>query len=497
MSAYILVFDQSTTSSSAFAFDIDGTILANETQAFQQYFPHDGWVEHDAQEIWQSVLTAGRKLLQRDALIGRKCLGVGITNQRETTVLWDRKTGVPIHKAIVWQDRRTAETCQALARTQAASIVPARTGLLLDPYFSATKIAWTLDNVPGARAAADAGELAFGTMETWLIWNLTGGRHVSDYTNASRTSLLNIETGQWDEDLLRLFNVPKQVLPELSDNVAHFGDVLAEHFDLDVPIWGAIGDQQGASFGQCCFDAGMIKSTYGTGCFVLVNTGTKILQSENRLLSTIAYSLNGERQYALEGSIFMAGAIVQWLRDDLNLFKDARETQTMATAADPASRVIMVPAFTGLGAPYWEPDARAAILGLTRDSGANEIVRAALESVALQTRDLLDAISSDLSSVNLQRQDALRVDGGMVANDWFMQNLGDLTGQRIERSAIFETTALGAASLVMLGAGVCKDMAELSSRWLCDGSFEPRMTEVDRQAKYADWKAAVAKVIQT
>ncbi|MDC3402148.1 FGGY-family carbohydrate kinase, partial [Alphaproteobacteria bacterium] len=328
-----------------------------------------------------------------------------------------------------------------------------------------------------------------------LIWNLTGGRHVSDYTNASRTSLLNIETGQWDEDLLRLFNVPAKVLPELSDNVAHFGDVLAEHFGLNVPIWGAIGDQQGASFGQCCFEPGMIKSTYGTGCFVLVNTGANILQSENRLLSTIAYSINGQRSYALEGSIFMAGAIIQWLRDNLKLFEDARDTQAMAIAADPASRVIMVPAFTGLGAPYWEPDARAAILGLTRDSGANEIVRAALESVSLQTRDLIEAISGDLASADLQRQDALRVDGGMVANDWFIQNLGDLTGQKIERSATFETTALGAASLVMLGAGVCKDMTELSSRWLCDGRFEPAIDDQDRDRKYADWKAAVAKVI--
>ncbi len=495
MSAYVLVIDQSTTSSSAFAFDINGTILANETQAFQQFFPQDGWVEHDALEIWQSVLTSCRKLLQRDELEGRECLGVGITNQRETTVLWDRKTGMPIHKAIVWQDRRTAEICHGLAQTNAAEMVQAKTGLLLDPYFSATKIAWTLDNVAGAREAAEAGELAFGTMETWLIWNLTGGRHVSDYTNASRTSLLNIETGQWDEDLLRLFNVPAKVLPELSDNVAHFGDVLAEHFGLNVPIWGAIGDQQGASFGQCCFEPGMIKSTYGTGCFVLVNTGANILQSENRLLSTIAYSINGQRSYALEGSIFMAGAIIQWLRDNLKLFEDARDTQAMAIAADPASRVIMVPAFTGLGAPYWEPDARAAILGLTRDSGANEIVRAALESVSLQTRDLIEAISGDLASADLQRQDALRVDGGMVANDWFIQNLGDLTGQKIERSATFETTALGAASLVMLGAGVCKDMTELSSRWLCDGRFEPAIDDQDRDRKYADWKAAVAKVI--
>ncbi len=489
MTDFILVIDQSTTSSSAFAFSVTGEVIASEGQEFAQYYPDDGWVEHDAEEIFASVVASCHALLAHPQLQTAQCLGVAITNQRETCLLWDKKSGQALGRAIVWQDRRTAAFCDDLREAGHEAMVQERTGLLLDPYFSASKLAWLLDKNDADRARAKAGELAFGTIETWLVWKLTGGNHVTDMTNASRTSLLNIRSGQWDNDLLGLFNIPRQVLPEVLDNVADYGQLDSSILGVSAPILAAIGDQQSASFGQRCVARGQMKSTYGTGCFALMNTGDELVLSQNRLLSTIAYSLSGARSYALEGSIFMAGAIVQWMRDNMQFFAHAAESESLAKAADPNSHVIMVPAFTGLGAPHWDPTARGTLLGMTRDTGVAEIVRAGLESVSLQTHDLLTALTADMGG-KIQN---LRVDGGMVANDWFAQNLADITGLQVERGDMLETTALGAAYLAMLGAKIVARPEDLAAQGTATRIFKPRMAAADRQARLALWASGVRK----
>ena len=497
----ILSIDQGTTSSRALAFDKSGVVRATAQQEFTQIFPADGWVEHDANEIWQTTLACCKEVLQQCG--AENFAAIGITNQRETTIIWDRATGQPIANAIVWQDRRTAAFCDALKADGHEAMITEKTGLLLDPYFSASKIAWLLDNVEGARARAEAGELAFGTVDSWLVWNLTGGEHVTDASNAARTSLFNIHDNQWDAQLLALFNVPAALMPEVKDNAADFGSANFGATDLggatalnDIPILGMAGDQQAATIGQACFQPGMIKSTYGTGCFVLANTGDKAVASSNRLLTTIGYRLNGQPTYALEGSIFMAGAIVQWLRDALGLIDHAAETQSLAEAANNESAVTLVPAFTGLGAPHWAAEARAAIFNMTRDSGKADIVRAALESVSLQTADLLTAIGDDMAAAGLDVPPRLRVDGGMVANDWLCQNLADLCNCPIDRPAVTETTALGAAMLAMLQLGWFDTLEDLGAGWSLEAAFSNAMDDDTRAAKQDLWQEALTKVLR-
>lgn len=485
----LLSLDQGTTSTRAVAFDRSGHILASHQIPLRQSYPADGWVEHDATEIWE----ASRQCLQAVyvALSGRPAVALGITNQRETTVLWDRRTGAPVAPAIVWQDRRTAARCAALKDAGHEPAFTQRTGLLLDPYFSGTKLAWLLDNIPDARTRADRGELAFGTVDSWLLFKLTGGAvHATDATNASRTLLFNLHTQDWDPQLLDLLNIPKAVLPEVRDTSANFGDTSAAALGFRVPIGALAGDQQAAAIGQACFSPGLAKSTYGTGCFALTNTGTRIPHSANRLLATQAYRLKGQPSFAIEGSIFMAGATIQWLRDSLGLFANSAETAALAASADPKSRAILVPAFVGLGAPYWDPDARGALLNLTRADGKAEIARAALESVSFQTRDLTEAMAADMGAPLT----ALRVDGGMVVNDWFCQNLADLTGLPIERPAVTETTALGAAYAAGLASGVYAGTDDIARNWRLDRRFHPAASRDERDAAYARWKSAVARV---
>lgn len=490
----ILSIDQGTTSSRAILFDAAGAILKSAQQEHRQYYPQDGWVEHDANEIWTATLGVIKATLAGAAL--KNLAAIGITNQRETTVVWDRKTGQPIHNAIVWQDRRTASVCASLRDAGHEGRFSELTGLLLDPYFSGTKLAWILDNVPDARARAQRGELAFGTIDSWLVYKLTGGRvHATDTTNASRTLLFNIRTGQWDEELLSLLRVPAGVLPEVKDSVGDYGSTDPELFGASIPITGIAGDQQAATVGQACLSQGMMKSTYGTGCFALVNTGKGVATSHNRLLSTIAYSVAGQKHYALEGSIFMAGATIQWLRDGLKLFPKASDVSALAERSNPQSRVYLVPAFVGLGAPYWDSDARGAIVGMTRDSGQAEIAKAGLESVCYQTRDLLEAMASDMSRAGLGRPEALRVDGGMVVNDLFCQWLANLTGRPIERPKVVETTALGAAYLAGIGGGIYSSLEEVAAAWKCERRFEPAISADERDAKYQGWKEAVARVL--
>ncbi len=490
MGDFVLVIDQSTTSTSCFAFAPDGSVIEEKNAEFEQFFPADGWVEHDGLEIWATVVDCCRALLAAPQLAGQNCLGLGITNQRETVVVWDRATGQPIHPAIVWQDRRTAPICDALRAEGYEPQVQQKTGLLLDPYFSATKIAWILDHVEGARGRAERGELACGTIETWLIWNLTGGVHASDETNASRTSLLNIATGQWDATLLDLFRVPAAILPAVYPNQHQFGETREDVIGLRAPILAAIGDQQAASFGQHCFEKGQMKATFGTGCFVLMHTGDEMVLSQNRLLSTIACRIGDQRSYALEGSIFMAGALVQWMRDQLNLFQNAADTETMARAADPHHATVIVPAFTGLGAPYWDANARGAILGLTRATNAAEIVRAGLESVSLQTHDLMTAFARDLPQAAFK----LRVDGGMVENNWFAQNLADIIDLPIARNHSAQGTARGAFYLVLLGAGRCAGVSALADLNTGDDVFTPSMAADDRQDRLMRWTRAIQAV---
>lgn len=493
MSHYILAFDQGTTSSRAIVFDSHGQRMGVGQEEFAQHFPQDGWVEHEPEDLWQSSLRSARQALQQASLSASQLLAIGITNQRETTLIWNRQTGTPLYRAIVWQDRRTSAYCQSVSATLAAQgrsdIIQRKTGLLLDAYFSASKIRWILDHVPGAREQAERGELAFGTVDTFLLWRLTGGRsHRTDATNASRTLLYNIHDQCWDKELLNLFNVPASLLPEVLDSAAAFGTSDAQILGAAVPIAGIAGDQQAAAFGQCCFEQGMAKSTYGTGCFLLLNTGDKALNSENRLLSTIAYRLGGKVTYALEGSIFMAGATMQWLRDGLKLFHDASETESLALQSDKNTQVMFVPAFTGLGAPYWDADARGAIFGLTRDTGIKELVSAALLSVCYQTRDLQKAMQADGV-----RPETLRVDGGMARNDFVLQNLADLLGCRVDRPQVTETTALGVAWLAGLQMGVHESLENIASLWRLDRSFTPLKDKQWRDARYALWQDAVRR----
>ncbi|MDF1669667.1 MAG: glycerol kinase GlpK [Roseovarius sp.] len=489
---YILAIDQGTTSSRAILFDGAMHVATTAQQEFPQHFPQSGWVEHDPEDLWATTLATCRKAMAQmpDAQIA----AIGITNQRETTVVWDKTTGKAIHNAIVWQDRRTAETCRALREAGHESMVAERTGLLLDPYFSGTKLAWILDNVAGARARAEAGELLFGTVDSYLIWRLTGGRvHATDATNASRTMLYDIRDGRWSRRMCDLLNVPMQMLPKVRDCAADFGETQADLLGKSIPIRGVAGDQQAATVGQACFQPGMMKSTYGTGCFALLNTGETPVASQNRLLTTIAYQLDGVPTYALEGSIFVAGAVVQWLRDGLKIIANAKDTQANAAAADDGQDVIIVPAFTGLGAPYWNAECRGAVYGLTRATGANEMSRAALQSVGFQTRDLLEAMRADWHGGGGEA--VLRVDGGMSASDWTMQFLADVIGAPVDRPTVLETTALGAAWLAGMQVGMYPAMDEFAREWHRDRRFEPEMQADVRDAKYARWQRAVAATL--
>ncbi|OVE74048.1 glycerol kinase [bacterium B17] len=489
---YLLAIDQGTTSSRAMVFDSAANIIAVAQEEFPQIYPDSGWVEHDPEAIWQTTLRTAQKAFKEAEAKGGEVVAIGITNQRETTIVWERESGKPIHNAIVWQDRRTAGICQRLAEDEnLCEEIQQKTGLLLDPYFSATKIAWLLDNVEGARQKAEDGKLAFGTVDSFIISRLTGGRvHVTDATNASRTSIYNIREQGWDETLLGVFSVPASVLPEVLDCAADFGETEPEIFGRSIPILGVAGDQQAAAVGQCCFDVGSIKSTYGTGCFVLMNTGDKALLSKNRMLTTVGYQFAGETTYALEGSIFSAGSAVQWLRDGLKIISSAPETEQMAAELDGNKGVYMVPAFTGLGAPYWNPDARGAVLGIGRGTGPAEFVRAVLESVCYQTHDLFAAMADD--GINPA---ALRVDGGMVANNWVVQFLADILGLSVDRPKVMETTALGAAYLAGLQAGVFGSLDELSSQWQLEKRFEPEMEASEREELLKGWHSAVQRVI--
>ena len=490
---FLLALDQGTTSSRAMLFDGQGRVAASHAIELRQIYPANGWVEHDPEEIWQATLSCARAVIQNVNLAD--IAAIGITNQRETTVLWDKASGKALHNAIVWQDRRTAARCRALKAKKLEAKIAARTGLLLDPYFSATKMEWLLDHVPGSRARAARGELALGTIDSWLIYKLTGGRvHATDVTNASRTMLLNLKTLEWDNWLLDIFHVPRAALPEVRDSAGEFGSSEKSLLGRVIPIMGVAGDQQAASFGQACFKPGDVKSTYGTGCFALVNTGTKAPSSKNKLLATSLYRAKGKTAYAIEGSIFIAGAVVQWLRDALGVIATAPEVEALARTAKPAEGLYFVPAFTGLGAPYWDPEARGAIVGLTRDMGRAEIARAALDAVCYQTRDLLEAMAADMKRAGLGAPKRLKVDGGMVKNDWFCQRLADLAGLPVDRPKVTETTALGAAYLAGLAAGVFADTKDIAAHWALDRSFVPALKRLQRDTLYAGWKEAVRRV---
>ena len=487
----ILAIDQGTTSSRAILFSQSGTLLAQQNQEFEQLFPADGWVEHRPEDIWNTTLAMSRAMMARADEMGCPPMAIGITNQRETVVIWDRKTGEAIHNAIVWQDRRTAAICEDLSAQGHLEAVSSASGLLLDPYFSATKVAYILDHVEGARAKAEAGDLCFGTIDSFLIWRLTGGKHhLTDATNASRTNLYNIEQGCWDETLCRLFNVPMAILPEVRDCASHFGDTDTSLLGRSLPILGVAGDQQAATIGQACFDSGDIKSTYGTGCFMLANTGTKRLHSQHKLLSTIAYRVNGETTFGLEGSIFISGAIIQWLRDGLQILDHAKDSEAMAASLAANDGVYMVPALTGLGAPHWDAHARGAIYGITRDTGPAHFARAALESVAYQTFDLLKAVEGDGMAVS-----GVKVDGGMVANNWLMQFMSDILGQRVDRPVVAETTALGVAMLAMLQDGQAANLTDLAKMWQLDASFSPQMDEAHKATLLAGWHNAIGRTL--
>ena len=489
-SPLLLAIDQGTTSSRAIVYDAGGAVRAAAQREFAQHYPASGWVEHDPEEIWSTTLAVTRKAID-DA--GESIAAIGITNQRETTVVWDRSSGEPIHPAIVWQDRRTADRCRDLRDGGHEPAVSERTGLLLDPYFSATKLAWILDHVDGARERAAAGELAFGTIDSFLVWRLTGGAvHATDATNASRTLLFDIHEQEWDDTLLRLFDVPRSVLPEVRDSAADFGVTSTAVVGHAIPIAGVAGDQQAATVGQACFDPGMLKSTYGTGCFAVMNTGADALRSRHRLLTTVAYRLEGKPTFALEGSIFSAGTAVQWLRDGLGIIDAAPETEALAAAAPETGDVYLVPAFTGLGAPHWNPEARGAVYGITRDTGPAHLARAALESVCLQTRDLMLAMEADCGTAI----DRLRVDGGMVGNAWLMQALADIADVAVERPRVVETTALGAAYLAGLQSGVFDSVDDIRTAWARDAEFTPRMPGRVRERLLRGWESAVARTLE-
>jgi len=491
---FILAIDQGTTSTRAILFDGDMKVHKTAQQEFTQHFPQSGWVEHNANDLWNTTVATCRQVVADAGIEARDITAIGITNQRETTVVWDKETGEPIHNAIVWQDRRTAGVCNALKSHGLEPLITERTGLLLDPYFSGTKLAWILDNVKKARMMAAKGKLLFGTVDSFLIWKLTGGAvHATDATNASRTMLYNIRDGHWDHGICQLLNVPQNILPEVRDCAADYGHTTSDFLGAEIPILGVAGDQQAATIGQACFEAGMMKSTYGTGCFALLNTGETMVASKNRLLTTIAYQLDGKTTYALEGSIFIAGAAVQWLRDGLQIIEAAPDTQKLAEDADPSQSLYLVPAFTGLGAPYWDAECRGAVYGLTRNSGPAEFARAALECVGYQTRDLMEAMQSDWGTDD--NAPVLRVDGGMAASDWTMQFLSDILGAKVDRPAVLETTALGVAWLAGMKAGVYPDMAGFAQVWHCEHQFEPQMKDDLRQAKYDGWRDSVQRTL--
>jgi glycerol kinase len=490
MTKNILAIDQGTTSSRAILFDEQAQIVSQAQQEFTQFFPHDGWVEHDPEEIWQSTLAVIQEIVDTDVVAAIDIAAIGITNQRETTILWDRQSGEPVYRAIVWQDRRTADFCEELKNQGFEGRVTDKTGLLLDPYFSATKIRWILDNVSGVRERAEAGEIAFGTVDSFLLWRLTGGKsHKTDATNASRTMLFNIHEQQWDEELCEVLDIPLNILPEVEDSSADFGVVTADLFGAEIPVTGIAGDQQAALIGQCCFEEGMTKSTYGTGCFIIMNTGEHAIKSDNKLLTTVAYRISGKTIYGIEGSIFIAGAAVQWLRDGLRLIEHAGDTEAIASEIGDSAGVYLVPAFTGLGAPYWDPDARGAILGLTRDTGIKEIVTATLQAVCYQTRDLLEAIKKDGSTPIV-----LRVDGGMVNNNWLAQSLADMLDLEVDRPQITETTALGACYLAGLQVGCFESLEALQSLWQRERRFTPEIDPLKREELYQGWLEAVSRI---
>lgn len=490
MSQYILAIDQGTTSTRAILFNEAGTVQAQAQLELKQYFPQNGWVEHDPLEIWHATERVMKEVVAKSQLKVDVIAAIGITNQRETTILWDKNTGEPLYKAIVWQDRRTASLCDSLRAQQLENQVRQKTGLLLDPYFSATKLAWLLDNVPQARARAAKGELAFGTIDSFLIWHLTGGKeHVTDATNASRTMLFNIHSQTWDAELLNLFNIPEIVLPKVLDNSSLFGVTTSKLLGKSIPITGVAGDQQAATFGQACFAPGMVKSTYGTGCFMMLNTGNQVIQSSNRLLTTVAYRLNNQITYALEGSIFIAGAAVQWLRDALKIIHLANETENLAASLSDNGGVYLVPAFTGLGAPHWDANARGAIFGLTRDTGAAHIARATLESVCYQTNDLLMAFRQD----GIKDITTLRVDGGMVVNNWLLQFLADVLAIPVIRARVTQTSALGAAYLAGLQVGIYDSLTAISGLWQAERSFNPSLDKALADRYYQGWQRAVGK----
>ena len=488
--SFVLAIDQGTTSSRAIVFRADISIAAIAQQELPQHFPASGWVEHEPEDIWTSTIATCREALNKAGVGAKDVAAIGITNQRETVVVWDRATGQAVHRAIVWQDRRTADICARLKSEGHEPAISAKTGLIIDPYFSGTKVAWILDHVPGARERAERGELMFGTVDCYLLWRLTGGKvHASDATNASRTLLFNIHTGQWDEELLKILRVPRSMLPEVKNSSAKFGDSAPELFGAPIAIAGIAGDQQAATIGQACFSPGMIKSTYGTGCFALLNTGATPVASKNKLLTTIAYQLAGKRTYALEGSIFVAGAAVQWLRDGLGIIKQASESGPLADRSDSAQSVYLVPAFVGLGAPYWNPRVRGALFGLTRNTGPAELAHAALESVCYQTFDLRAAMRADWPDA--KAANVLRVDGGMTASDWTMQRLADLLDAPVDRPMIQETTALGAAYLAGLSAGVYPEPSKFADNWRLERRFKPNMSQATRERKLAGWVRAV------
>ncbi|MBZ9896489.1 MULTISPECIES: glycerol kinase GlpK [unclassified Mesorhizobium] len=494
MNGFVLAIDQGTTSSRSILFDGDMKVVGSSQQEFTQHYPASGWVEHDPEDIWASVVATVKGALKNAGREASDVAALGITNQRETVVIWDRATGKPIHNAIVWQDRRTAPLCRKLKKQGLEKTFTRKTGLLLDPYFSGTKIAWMLDKVKGARRRAEKGELLAGTIDSFLIWRLTGGRvHATDATNASRTLVYNIEKNAWDDELLAILNIPARMLPEVKDCADDFGITQKNLFGAEIRILGVAGDQHAATIGQACFEPGMMKSTYGTGCFALLNTGTDLVRSKNRLLTTIAYRLNGKTTYALEGSIFIAGAAVQWLRDGIKVIGKAEQSGKLAAEADPTQDVYLVPAFVGLGAPHWDAEARGAIFGLTRNSGPPEFARAALESVAYQTRDLLDAMRKDWKGTAAKT--VLRVDGGMVASDWTMQRLADILDAPVDRPTILETTALGAAWLAGSKAGVWPKAREFAKTWALDRRFRPDMEPAVRSAKLAGWRDAVRRTL--
>jgi glycerol kinase len=495
---HVVAIDQGTTSSRAIVFDTDLKPVGSAQQEFPQYFPRSGWVEHEPEEIWQSVVETCRAAMERAGVAATEIAAIGLANQRETTLVWERGTGKPLHRAIVWQDRRTARDCETFRDGGHEPMLTERTGLIFDPYFAGTKLKWLLDRYDPERARARAGDILFGTVDSYLIWRLTGGkRHVTDATNAARTLLYNIRSGAWDEELCTLLGVPVRMLPEVLDCAAEFGTVEPGILGSEIPILGVAGDQHAATLGQACFEPGMIKSTYGTGCFAVLNTGDSLVVSQNKLLGTIAYRLDGRTTYALEGSIFVAGAVVQWLRDGLGIIRSAGETQTLAESADPERRLFLVPAFTGLGAPYWDADCRGAIFGLTRDAGPADFARAALESVAFQTRDLWEAMRADWSTTcgTDLAESLLRVDGGMSQSDWMVQCLADTLGLVVDRPRILETTALGAAWLAGMRTGLYPDAAEFAKGWARERRFEPELDAARREKVYAGWRDAVSRVL--